>query len=81
MPWTLARIRQIEQDALKAMRTGRNRRALSPFYTESGAYSAGLRSISLAAFKRSHVSSQERAVMYLEERLNWHNLQGAVIQV
>ena len=75
------RIRQIENNALRAMRTGHNRRVLIPFFTESGAYAAGLRSISLAAFKRSHVSSQERAVMYLEERLNWHNLQGAVIQV
>lgn len=74
------RIRWIENKALRAMRTGRSRRVLIPFFTESGAYATGLRG-SLAAFKRSHVSPQEHAIMYLEERMKWGNLQGAVIQV
>ena len=77
---SIERIRQIENNALRAMRTGRSRRVLIPFFTESGAYSTGLRG-SLASFRRSHVSPQEHAIMYLEERMKWGNLQGAVIQV
>lgn len=77
---SIERIRQIENNALRAMRTGRNRRVLIPFFTESGAYETGLRG-SLASFRRSHISPQEHAIMYLEERMRWGNLQGAVIQV
>lgn len=74
-------IRRLEFNAMRSLRHGDNLRRLRPFLTDYGAYNAGFRNTSLSGFKRTFTSSQEYAVMNLEDAMRWGNLQGAVIQV
>lgn len=61
------RIRQLEERALRKLRRPAPSRRLNACYSESGAYSAGLRGTGLKSFKYDHTSAQERAIMKLEE--------------
>lgn len=60
------RVRQIEQNALRELRKSRNVKRLRPYLTDQAAYTMGLKYNGIGSFKRCG-SSQERAVMRLEE--------------
>ena len=68
------RARRLEAAAMQSLRRGENLKRLQPYLNESAAYSMGLRGTGRGAFERIG-SSQERAVMKLEERARI-NLQG-----
>ena len=59
-------VRQLQEKALRKLRRPSVLRRLSPYLTESGAYSMGLRGTGRESFERGG-SSQERAVMRLEQ--------------
>ena len=60
------RARQLEQKAMRELRSGRYKKRLIPYLTDQGAYTMGLQGNGLTAFERKG-SSQERAVMLLEQ--------------
>lgn len=60
------RVRQLESGALRKLRRPKAEKRLQAYFTDSGAYSAGLR-CGLHFFKDTHTSAQERAIMKLEE--------------
>lgn len=65
----------LHDKALRSLRRGNHLKRLKPFITESGARSLGLKGGSLSSFHASWTSSQERAVMMLEQRTGlslWH---------
>ena len=64
---TAGKVRRLEFKALSELSRGRNARRLLPYLTESAAYDYGLRGNGVGAFRRKG-SSQEAAMMYLEER-------------
>ena len=59
------RARQLEQEGLRTLRRSKSARILRPYFTESGARSAGLKGVGVSAY-RKHGSAQERAVIHLE---------------
>lgn len=67
MGMTAEAVRCIEASAMRRLRRPKVTRRLSPYLTESRAYSVGLTS-SYGLFKHSGSSAQERAVMLLEQR-------------
>ena len=67
-------VRRLESKALRELGRGDRGQRLRPYWTESEAYSAGIRNTGVKAFRRIG-SSQERAVMLLEQLLE-RNLQG-----
>ena len=58
--------RDIEQKALRRLQRPSCKRKLLAF-TEEAAYSLGLQHTSFSSFQHDHISSQERAIMFLEE--------------
>ena len=64
---TSERVRQLEEKALRKLRRPAVTRRLNAYYTDSGAYSAGLRRTGLNTFRNSLTSSQEQAIIKLEE--------------
>lgn len=67
-------VRQLQEKALRKLRRPSVQRRLSPYLTDSAAYSLGLRGTGRQSFER-HGSAQERAVMQLE-RLSGMSLWG-----
>ena len=67
-------VRQLQEKALRKLRNPRVLRRLSPYLTDSAAYSLGLRGTGCGSFER-HGSAQERAMMQLE-RLSGMSLWG-----
>lgn len=59
-------VRQLQEKALRKLRRPSVQRRLSPYLTDSAAYSLGLRGTGRQSFER-HGSAQERAVMRLEQ--------------
>ena len=59
-------VRHLQEKALRKLRRPSVQRRLSPYLTDSAAYSLGLRGTGRQSFER-HGSSQERAVMRLEQ--------------
>lgn len=72
------RARQIEANAMRELRKPTHARRLMPFITLSGAYSMGIRHNSYSAFDR-YGSTQERAIMYIEERAGVNYWGNAII--
>ena len=74
---TPERVRQLEARALRKLRRPQAARRLNVYFTDGGAYSAGLRGTGLTSFKNSQSSSQERAIIRLEEIAGriWENWQ------
>jgi hypothetical protein len=74
---TPERVRQLEARALRKLRRPQAARRLNIYFTDGGAYSAGLRGTGLTSFKNSQSSSQERAIIRLEEIAGriWENWQ------
>ena len=72
---TPAQVKNIESRAIRNLRRPDVARRLIPYLTEGGAYSMGLKGGSLGAFKNGGASSQERALIWLEERTGkiWKN--------
>lgn len=64
---TPERVRQMEENALRKLRRPAATKRLLAYYTEGGAYSAGLRRTGLNSFRNDHTSAQERAIIRLEE--------------
>ncbi len=65
---SVERIRQIHEKALRKLRDRKVTKRLSPYLADSAAYSIGTRG-SLSSFRLDHTSSQERAVMFIEDRM------------
>ena len=59
-------VRQIQAQAIRKLRRPKVQRRLSPYLTDSGAYTMGLHGTGRGSFER-HGSAQERAVMRLEQ--------------
>lgn len=64
---TSERVRQLEERALRKLRRPAAARRLNVYFTDGGAYSAGLRRTGLTSFRNSQTSSQEQAIIRLEE--------------
>ncbi len=64
---SIERVRQIHEKALRKLRDRKVAKRLSPYLPDSEAYTIGTRG-SLSSFRLDHTSSQERAVMFLEDR-------------
>lgn len=64
---TPERVRQLEARAFRALRRPSVEKRLSAYFTDSGAYSAGLRGTGLTTFRNSGTSSPEAAIIRLEE--------------
>ena len=61
------RVRQLQEKALRRLRSPKIERRLSPYLSNGGAYSFGLRS-GIGTFKDSWTTAQEAAMMELELR-------------
>lgn len=59
-------VRRIQEKALRRLRNPKVQKKLSPYLTDSGAYTMGLKGTGRGSFERGG-SAQERAVMRLEE--------------
>lgn len=64
---SVERVRQLEAMALRKLRKGKSAKVLSAYLTESGARSLGLRQTGLSAFRHNWTSSQEAAIIRLEQ--------------
>ena len=73
---TPERVRQLEETALRKLRRPAPTRRLQAYFTDGGAYSAGLRGAGLTAFRNDYASAQERALILMEDRTGriWGNL-------
>lgn len=61
------RVRQLEARAFRTLRKPAAARRLMAYFTDGGAYSAGLHNTGLSTFRRNWTSSQEAAIIRLEE--------------
>lgn len=61
------RVRQLEARAFRSLRKPAAARRLMTYFTDGGAYSAGLHNTGLSTFRRSWTSSQEAAIIRLEQ--------------
>ena len=72
-------VKSLEDKALRELRRPKHTKRLRPFFTESGAYNAGLKNNGLGTFER-YGSSQECAVMRLERLTGMNLWSGAKIR-
>lgn len=64
---TPGRVQRVEFEALRQLRTGNNSKRLRAYLTDAGAYNVGLHNTGRSAFEESYSSSQEVAMMRMEQ--------------